>query len=115
MKPFLFWREDWLLGLQNLDEQHLELADAFNDLHQSIIHDIEGNECSNIGQVSRQLSDLADQARRHFQSEEALMQAHDYPGLAEHNREHVLLMAELKAYIREIEASSRPFSVLSSR
>lgn len=111
MKPFLFWRDDWLLGLQNLDEQHLELANALNELHLTITHAIEESQCRNIDQVIRQLSDLAKLARRHFQGEEALMQAHDYPGLAEHHREHLLLMAELQVYIREIEAGSRPFSL----
>ncbi|MES9972105.1 MAG: bacteriohemerythrin [Candidatus Thiodiazotropha sp.] len=111
MKPFLFWRDDWLLGLQNLDEQHLQVADAINDLHQSIIHQQEKSQHINTDQINRQLSDLAELARCHFKDEEALMRAHNYPGLAEHHREHRLLMAELHAYLREIEAGTRPFSL----
>ncbi|MEJ2530141.1 MAG: hypothetical protein P8Z39_08865, partial [Gammaproteobacteria bacterium] len=33
MKPFLLWRSDWLVGFDELDQQHISLAGLLNDLN----------------------------------------------------------------------------------
>jgi hemerythrin-like metal-binding protein len=109
-KPFLLWRDDWQLDHDCLDEQHMEMANILNQLHHFVVHE---NKKIHAGkeQICRQLSNLIDIARRHFKTEEALMRAHDYPRLGEHHREHVILLAELQEWTREIETGSKPFTL----
>ncbi len=110
MRPFLVWRDDWLLGHEMLDEQHLVLANSLNELHCFLAGD-RNRPHAGMEQLLQRLSLLIDMTRCHFQDEEDLMLEHDYPGLSEHHREHALLLAEMQEYIREIESGSRPFSL----
>jgi hemerythrin-like metal-binding protein len=111
MRPFLIWRDDWLLGFESLDEQHLELVDALNHLHQFVVREKEEGICVGMDTICQQLSVLRGLTQGHFQTEEALMQKYGFPGLAEHHGEHVTLLAELQVHIREIEAGSKPFTL----
>jgi hemerythrin len=109
-KPFLFWRDDWQLGLDCLDDQHMELAKILNKLHSFIV--VEGKQNhEGMKQLSQHLKSLVNITRRHFKAEEALMRTHEYPGLTEHHREHVLLLAELHECIRDIKTGSKPFTL----
>ena len=110
MRPFLVWREDWLLGFERLDDQHLSLAQTLNTLHRFLVHD-DNRKPLDREQLCRQLDGLLEMTRGHFQDEESLMQDHDYPGLQAHHREHALLLAELQECIREIEAGRKPFTL----
>jgi hemerythrin-like metal-binding protein len=111
VKPFLIWRDDWLLGFDDIDEQHLELVEALNKLYQNIARNKDKNLNPDISQICEQLSILGNMARKHFQYEEAIMQECSYPLLADHHREHIMLLAELKAYILEIRSGARPFTM----
>jgi hemerythrin len=111
MRPFLIWRDDWLLGFDSLDEQHLELVDALNKLHRFVVRDEKTGISSGMDVICQQLAHLRELTQRHFEIEEALMQKYAFPGLAEHYREHVMLLAELQEHIREIEAGSKPFTL----
>ena len=106
MRPFLVWRDDWLLGHESVDEQHLAVADKLNDLHRFLVQERCG-----LDQLCLKLAELLEMTRRHFQDEEALMEAHGYPGLKAHHREHAMLLAEMQEYMREIEAGRRAFSL----
>jgi hemerythrin len=111
MRPFLTWREDWLLGHEMMDEQHLALAETMNELHRFLVHDDVNRRQSGMDKLCQRLANLMEMTRRHFQDEEDLMQAHGYPELREHHREHILLLAELRDCVREIESGSKPFSL----
>jgi hemerythrin len=39
------------------------------------------------------------------------MRGHGYPELTEHHREHIMLLAELQEFIREIEEGTRQFDL----
>lgn len=110
MRLFLEWREDWLLDCDLLDEQHLALAERMNQLYlyltdpgKSLPREPDG--------LMRRLAEFFEATRQHFLEEEALMASHDYPGLAAHHREHVMLLAEMQECLREIESNNRLFSV----
>jgi hemerythrin-like metal-binding protein len=110
IKPFLLWRDDWHLGHDFLDEQHTEMATILNQLHHFVVHEDKKN---HIGkdEICRQLASLVTIARRHFKTEEALMRSRGYPRLAEHRREHVLLLAELQEWAREIGTGKKSFTL----
>jgi hemerythrin len=109
MKPFLRWRDDWLLGLHELDEQHIALAAQINLIHDAMTREGTRQKCDS--KACRHLLDLAEMTRKHFQNEERVMRDLDFPGLAEHHREHVMLLAELQDLIREIEDGERLFGL----
>jgi hemerythrin len=110
MRPFLIWRDDWLLGFQAMDKQHLALANALNELHRFLVSD--GNRPrAGMEQLCQRLTELLEILREHIRDEEALMQAYDYAGLPEHHREHAMLLAEMQELIREIKAGSKPFTL----
>jgi len=110
MRPFLIWREEWLLGIELMDAQHLQLARTLNELHRLLACDGK-RQLAGMGHLSQRLSELLEVTKSHFQDEEGLMQGHGYPRLSEHHREHALLLAEMQEFIREIESGNRPFSV----
>ncbi|MEJ2394382.1 MAG: bacteriohemerythrin [Candidatus Thiodiazotropha sp.] len=110
MRPFLVWRDDWLLGFESLDGQHLELVEILNELHRYLVHDGVSRHVDR-GELCRKLLHLLQMTRRHFEDEEALMLTHDYAGVEEHHREHALLVAELHDCIREIDTGHKPFTL----
>ncbi|MES9992025.1 MAG: bacteriohemerythrin [Candidatus Thiodiazotropha sp.] len=109
-KPFLLWRDDWQLGLDCLDEQHMELVDVLNQLHHFVVRE-DTKHKDDKDEICQHINSLVKIARRHFKAEEALMQARGYPRLVEHRREHLMLLAELREYLREIETESKPFTL----
>ncbi len=113
MKPFLSWRDDWLLGLHVLDEQHLALANQLNLIHDLMQH--EGTRLGCNSKACRHLLDLVEMTREHFHDEEMVMRDCDYPDLTEHHREHVMLLAELQDLIREIKDGERQFTMQTLR
>lgn len=110
MRPFLQWREDWLLGCDTLDEQHLILAERMNQLY-LFLTDIRENLKKDPGGLKRKLTELCDETRRHFLEEETLMEACGYPGLTAHHREHLMVLAEMQECLREIKTNNRLFTL----
>jgi len=108
MKPFLCWREDWLLGVDTLDSQHIAIATLLS----RIFSEFEGGVLASRlnPQGHELLLELVKVTQRHFKFEEALMLTHDYPARAEHHREHLMLLAELRDLIREIEEGHKRFT-----
>lgn len=109
MKPFLRWRDDWLLGVDSLDNQHLAMAAHLNRIFTALEGGFGGSHLSRRGHAL--LLEFVGMTREHFQDEEALMQSSDYPGLIEHHREHLMLTAELHELIRQIEEGYRRFTL----
>ncbi|MGD8909459.1 MAG: hemerythrin domain-containing protein [Chromatiales bacterium] len=110
MRPFLIWRDDWLLGFQAMDEQHLAVANAMNELHGYLVSN-DNKPSAGMEQLCQRLTRLLGMVREHINDEEALMQTYEYAGLPEHHREHALLLAEMQELIREIQSGRRPFTL----
>ncbi|MEJ2610905.1 MAG: hemerythrin domain-containing protein [Candidatus Thiodiazotropha sp.] len=110
MRSFLVWRDDWLLGIELLDEQNLKFVEKLNELHSHLMLD-NNRQRPGANRLCRLLAQLLEMARRNFQNEEGMMRAEGYHGLSGHHREHVLLLAELHESIRGIESGSKPFTL----
>lgn len=111
MKPFLYWRNDWLVGHKIIDKQHLELVNILNTLHYANFRKHKSSSAIDTDRLRQHLKILIDTARRHFRTEESLMLSHHYSDLAVHHREHVLLLAELRECIRDIETDGSAFTL----
>lgn len=109
MKRFLEWLDDWNLGLHEIDRQHVNLAGLLNRVADSL--DDTARSSKTAEETMPLVMQLLEETRRHFNDEEAVMRDHDYPELTDHHREHVMLLAELQEFIRELEEETRQFDL----
>lgn len=79
---FMVWSDRFALGIRVLDNEHKQLFDIINSLHDAV-HD--GEEQKAIGSI---LDALVDYAEGHFQREEAYLERYGYPKYREHKAEH---------------------------
>lgn len=79
---FFPWSEEYSVHLRVIDNDHKDLVATVNALHDAI------RKGSAKGEIGHIISNLAHYVDDHFTREEALMEAYDYPGLAEHKRIH---------------------------
>ncbi len=99
------WQADFETGVKLVDDQHEELLAHLNALAEEV-------RLEEAGSPRPILDYLGHYAAEHFQTEEALMRAYDYPFLADHEREHrkfVDYFVELK---NEITAGHDPLYLL---
>lgn len=88
---FFPWSPDYSVGIRLIDNDHKDLVDTVNELHDAI-EAREGCEA-----VRRALTMLANYVREHFAREEQLMADYGYPGLAAHKRLHFVLRRQVHA------------------
>ena len=107
MNDYFSWRDEWLLDIELLDRQHKAIAACLNMLAN---HYRVGQDSGNTAAWKQQLADLLERLRvetsRHFHDEEQLMQNTQYPDWRHHRHEHVMLLAELKQHISNINTGN---------
>lgn len=83
------WSDVYLIGIAEIDQQHQGFFAAAHRLYEEIL-DREGKNA-----VVEAMAFMRDYAEQHFQTEEAFMREHDYPGLKEHMQLHVAFFRRL--------------------
>ena len=92
------WSEEYSVDIISLDLQHQRIIELINQLERGAgMH----QETKALGSV---LSELLSYTKTHFKTEEALMRAHKYPGLASHEVEHRLLVNRVTEFRKKFEA-----------
>jgi diguanylate cyclase (GGDEF)-like protein/hemerythrin-like metal-binding protein/PAS domain S-box-containing protein len=86
-RPWIVLDEPYLLGVPEMDSQHLDLFERLNHLNQ-MVHNIESQEA-----ILHTFDDLIDKVGRHFDDEERLMDQCGFDKYL-HQREHERLLAE---------------------
>jgi hemerythrin-like metal-binding protein len=81
----LNWKNDYSVGNAQIDADHHRLFDLINEFHYVFTHNRQ------LREIARVLNDLVKYSEEHFQREEEMMAAHDYPGLDEHREIHAAL------------------------
>jgi hemerythrin len=86
----LRWSSDYELNHEQIDEEHFHLFELINKLIASVArHD--------RWEFSAELAvQLAQQTRLHFDNEEAMMRAADYPRLDVHHEQHSELLSQVE-------------------
>jgi len=79
---FIEWNDSHSVGVQILDDQHKNLFKIVNELHAAMMRQ-EGK--SAAGPL---LEELLKFSQEHFATEEKMMEAAQYPGLAQHQAHH---------------------------
>jgi hemerythrin len=79
--PFMTWDDRFLTGVPAVDDDHRHIVELINALHDAV-----GGGKRAVG--IEVLADLVKYFPKHFDREEQLMQAADYPSTHEHMAEH---------------------------
>lgn len=94
-KPFLVWREGWLVGIERIDADHQKLLELLNLLARCPDGDAGDS-------VLQRLEAVIAHLRQHFEYEEAFLRAMAYPEYEAHSRAHALELAELTVMMRSV-------------
>lgn len=93
----LKWRDEFSLGIPEVDHEHRELVRSINSMHQVL------DRAPSAAEVSSALGEIHAQIAAHFALEEKNMQERRYPAYAEHKRDHELLLDEIREIMDECE------------
>jgi len=93
----LTWNTKYSVGVKALDDQHTILFGLLNDLHSAMM---KGEAQRVTGPLLRK---LVNYTHTHFTSEEKMMEATEYPGLAAHRAQHRELMNQVQDYSARFE------------
>jgi hemerythrin len=93
---FLTWKNETSVGVEEIDREHRELAQAINELHAAMRND---DQQGLTGPLLRKVAELT---RAHFSSEEKMMTANKYPGAALHLFKHQYLMQQIDALLARV-------------
>jgi hemerythrin len=114
MEDFFKWRDDWVLHVDAIDNQHKVIAECLNEIAHLCLA---GN--NRTAPEDERLAGLLDRlyadTRQHFSDEERLMLESRYPGYTLHEHEHIMLLAELKNYNDGIKNGSEQLSLIVIR
>lgn len=95
----LDWRNEFRVGIDEIDASHARLFEHTNTF-------IESAKDDRLGSVRTVLAFLADYARSHFEPEEKLMRRYNYPFLDSHIQEHTRFMENFTALKNEAASGS---------
>lgn len=96
----LEWRDDFRIGIEEVDHEHQEMIGLINQLHAAL-----GSERSGE-RVEAFLGDIFAGISAHFALEEKVMRARHYDGLAEHKADHERLLDDLRDMMDEHAAGA---------
>jgi hemerythrin len=79
---YIAWKNDYSVGEPSLDTQHRQIIDLLNELHVAMQRGVEHQT------IRPFLDQLLQYTVNHFQAEEKLLLAHQYPDFAQHKALH---------------------------
>lgn len=95
--PLIEWKDEYSLGVPDVDEEHRGLIDLINTLYDTVRtgeHDAD---------VSEFLGEIYARIASHFALEELLMRRHDYDEYQDHKKDHEKLLEEIRDIMDEYE------------
>ena len=103
--PIVTWGDEYLLGIQELDNHHMWLIGLLNKSYDAYKSAASAESLANV------LKELIDYATYHFEAEEYWMTRHSYPKLAEHKVEHDRFSEKVNFYQKEYLEGKASLSV----
>ena len=90
---FLQWNENLCVNIKEIDDQHRNLFQLINNLHNSLR---KGQGDTILKPI---LGSLIEYVIIHFATEEKWMKKYKYPELKQHKQEHQVYVTEIKGFI----------------
>lgn len=87
------WDDSFLIGIEELDQEHKVLINDINKLHEELARHDEKSE------IEKRLGDIYARLQAHFALEERVMKEHGYEFFDEHKREHDELLDSYTEYM----------------
>ena len=97
----LQWRDEFRIGIPEVDHEHRELIALINTLHAHLAGDW------HEPPVEEFLGELHAQVAAHFALEEKVMRARRYAGYQDHKRDHERLLEEIRDIMDDYEQVGR--------
>jgi hemerythrin-like metal-binding protein len=91
----LQWRDEYRIGIAEVDHEHQELIGLINDLHATLGVD------RTSGRIEEFLGEIHARISAHFALEEKDMQARWYPEFNQHKADHERLLDEIRDLMDE--------------
>jgi len=97
MKKFapIVWNDEMSVGVDIIDNDHKKLLSLINEMDYIINADVSVNE----GAIASVLSELIDYTKYHFEREEKLMEACNYPHIQSHIQVHKVLVGQVQSFM----------------
>jgi hemerythrin len=92
-KPIACWQQEYVTGNSQVDAQHQQIFEIVNALHDAVVT---GKPFSVIQEL---FGYLANHTIEHFQTEESLMMAVDYPDYDRHKQTHDHLLSKVDSLL----------------
>jgi len=92
----LIWSHIYSVGNDEIDQQHQKLMQLINTLYHA-------QYSGSSTQVSTILRELVDYTVYHFQAEEKIQQAFQYPEYSRHKQIHIDLIQEVSGYVDQLQ------------
>lgn len=100
--PLIEWRDEFSVGVPEVDYEHQELVRLINELFTHISTQGQGPEVLGyLGEIYARIS-------AHFALEEKVMRAHDYDHYQAHKQDHEILLDELRDIMDDYEMGKSP-------
>ncbi len=98
------WKSCYEIGVGTFDDEHHTLVQVINDLHEALRQ-------KRADEVLHDLLDiLVEYTVKHFDHEEVFMKKHQYPQMAEHKEEHIVLKNKIGEYRDKIQSGETGLS-----
>lgn len=97
----LQWREEFCIGIAEVDHEHRELIELINTLHGSLVERHQGD---GVGEF---LGELHARISAHFALEERIMRSRRYAKYPDHKQDHERLLDEIRDIMDGYELHGR--------
>ncbi len=102
---FFKWQPGYSVQVSKFDEQHKQLINLINQLHEAMKA---GQVASHLSTI---LSELDRYTKEHFSEEERMMQLHQYPGLALQKQAHAHFIQKIQQFKEQLNTGTVTTSI----
>ena len=93
----LQWREEFSVGIEEVDHEHRELIELIRRLQQDLQAGADADKVIDV------LGEIYNQIAAHFALEEKMMRKTHYAAFADHKEDHETLLDDLRDIMDEVE------------
>lgn len=93
----LQWKDEYMVGITEVDHEHRELIALINELHENAKAD------PDIDRVLEALGEIFALISAHFALEEKMMRETHYPAYGDHKEDHETLLDDLRDIMDDVE------------
>ena len=98
INDFLQWKDEYSVGIEEIDNQHKELMEVTKNLLKICMADSK----TKLESFTKLATSALEGFAEHFATEEKIMLERNYPKYEEHKRRHDKLLEDVKAMIEKI-------------